>query len=369
MAHVVCSVFVLWPTHGWLARYGAIKLKKYLFTKAKEDYVLAEVASAKKGVHAKWKAIRDEYQTADTLEQVFNELVGVMVEEVASESHFDGLAGKERGEEEAGFVMAEPHVQYVVYRTVFGLWNKRKADLKQRVRLWLHGDAGGDERGIESDSSDENDPPGFSVVSLDEDEASVPSGAESAASGDEFDNLLEAESSEDEVEDDWVLRQAKEEWLARGFALEDFSQDMLNRVRASLLVQAHHVHISSLTAGAVAALVPQIKREEAEFVFSERSKQKRERRAMAQAERETWEFVREERRLYMLERWAMSAEDECVLLCLLFAVQWVTYACIRAGTCDAWCGWRRRGRLPSKTISPGWVRLLQTPRSWLEPWR
>ena len=62
-------------------------------------------------------------------------------------------------------------------------------------------------------------------------------------------------------------------------------------------------------------MVPQIKREEAEFVFSERSKQKRERRAMAQAERETWEFVREERRLYMLERWAMSAEDECVLLC------------------------------------------------------
>ena len=231
VAHVVCSVFVLWLTRGWLARYGAIKLKKYLFTKAKEDYVLAEVASAKKGVHAKWKAIRDEYQTADTLEQVFNELVGVMVEEVASESHFDGLAGKERGEEEAGFVMAEPHVQYVVYRTVFGLWNKRKADLKQRVRLWLHGDAGADERGIESDSSDENDPPGFSVVSLDEDEASVPSGAESAASGDEFDNLLEAESSEDEVEDDWVLRQAKEEWLARGFALEDFSQDMLNRVR------------------------------------------------------------------------------------------------------------------------------------------
>ena len=115
---------------GW---YGAFKLKKYLTRKAKEDYVLAEVAAAKKEVKKKWVATRDEYVVADTLEEVFAELLGVMVEEVAAESHMEGLSAKERGEEEAGFVMAEPHVQYVVYRSVFFLWNERKAALKERV--------------------------------------------------------------------------------------------------------------------------------------------------------------------------------------------------------------------------------------------
>ena len=161
-----------------------------------------------------------------------------------------------------------------------------------------------EEQASESDSSDGEDPPGMSVVSLsEEDEASVPSGAESEGSGDEFDNLLEeddeAGSDGGELEDDWVLRQAKEEWVARGFALEDFSKEFL----------------------------AQVKREEAEFIFTERSREKKELRAMMKAERESQWFYREERRLFMQERWAMSAEDECVVPLRLHCV-WTLCVCV-----------------------------------------
>lgn len=254
---------------GWWTRR---KLRKRIYERMVNDRIDAAVEKARKAAHREFCVKRDKRTTELTIEENFREFLNAILTQAAVEALQDGLLAKERAEEEAGWVTQYPEMQYMLYRTLYKQWNDRKQALLSAVRKWLQRKSTADIGKAVVLTRDQLD---------NEEEAS-----ESESSADEFAleeiNGPDEESGEDdELDDDWVTRMARFEWEQRGLDPDAFTVEALER----------------------------IKKQEAAFLFNEKAKERKHLREMEREERELRAFYTAERRLNLMERWAMADEE------------------------------------------------------------